>query len=221
MRQESIDIVGLHETIKESFLLHELKGLSRNKFAWHWAPALGHSSGIHLGVKEDTFEVEDMDHGEFFVSMALTHRHSNLSWEVIIVYGPTDHSRSPAFLAELKLKVDRCTTPVAVAGDFNLIRSPDDRSSVNIDVPRMQMFNDCIADLALREIARVGARYTWSNNRVDPIRSVLDRVFVLVEWEMSFPLCSLRTVTRIGSDHSPLLLSMGGWASDVYALLFL
>jgi hypothetical protein len=72
------------------------------------------------------------------------------------------------------------------------------------------MFNDCIADLALREIARVGARYTWSNNRVDPIQSVLDRVFVSVEWEMAFPLCTLRAITRIGSDHSPLLFSTGG-----------
>jgi mannosylglycoprotein endo-beta-mannosidase len=74
------------------------------------------------------------------------------------------------------------------------------------------MFNDCIADLALREITRAGARYTWSNNRVDPIRSVLDRVFVSVEWEMAFPLCALRAVTRIGFDHSPLLLLSGGGA---------
>jgi hypothetical protein len=94
MRQENVDIVGLQETIKESSLLHELEGLSRHKFAWHWAPASGHSGGILLGVKEDTFEVEDTDHGDIFVSMALTHRHSNLSWEVIIFYGPTDHSRS-------------------------------------------------------------------------------------------------------------------------------
>ena len=151
-----------------------------------------------------------MDRGEFFVSMSLTHRRSNLKWEVIIVYGPADHRRSPAFLAELRSKVERCTIPVVVAGDFNLIRSPDDKSSANVDLPRMQLFNDCIADLALREITRVGARYTWSNNRVDPVRSVLDRILVSVEWEVAFPLCSLRAITRIGSDHSPLLLSTGG-----------
>jgi hypothetical protein len=72
------------------------------------------------------------------------------------------------------------------------------------------MFNDCIADLALREITRIGARYTWTNKRVDPVRSVLDRAFVSVEWEVAFPLCTLRALTRIGSDHSPLLLSSGG-----------
>jgi hypothetical protein len=76
----------------------------------------------------------------------------------------------------------------------------------------MRMFNDCITDLALREITRAGTRYTWSNNRIDPIQSVLDQVFVSVEWEMAFPLCSLCAVTRIGSDHSPLLLSSGGGA---------
>jgi hypothetical protein len=76
----------------------------------------------------------------------------------------------------------------------------------------MRMFHDCIADLTLREIMRVGARYTWSNNRVDPIWSVMDRVFVSVEWEIAFPLCLLHAVTRIGSDHSPLLLSTRGGA---------
>jgi hypothetical protein len=30
-----------------------------------------------------------------------------------------------------------------------------------VDIPRMRMFNDCIADLALREITWIGARYTW------------------------------------------------------------
>ena len=173
MRSEDVDIVGLQETIRQDFTIQELEGLSRHKFAWQWLPATGHSGGILLGVKEDTFEVEDMDRGEFFLSMALSHRRSRSRWEVIIVYGPADHARSSAFLAELHAKVSRCTTPLVIAGDFNLIRSPDDKSWANIDLRRMRMFNECIVDLALREITRVGARYTWSNNRADPVRSVL------------------------------------------------
>jgi exonuclease III len=69
LRQENVDIVGLQETIKQNFLLADLQGLSRYKFAWNWLSASGHSGGILLGVKEDTFEVEDMDRGELFVSM--------------------------------------------------------------------------------------------------------------------------------------------------------
>ena len=78
MREEDVDIVGLQETSRQDFSTPELQGLSRHKFVWHWLPANGHSGGILLGVKDDTFEVDDMDRGEFFVSMSLTHRRSNL-----------------------------------------------------------------------------------------------------------------------------------------------
>lgn len=148
-----------------------------------------------LGVREDLFSVEDMDRGEFFLSMSIMDRRVNLSWEVIIVYGPADHSRSAEFLAELRDKVDRCNTPIVVAGDFNLVRQVEDKNSRIVDQGRMRLFNDCFADLALREIARVGARFTWTNKQVDPIRSVLDRVFVSMQWEARFPFCSLRAVT--------------------------
>jgi len=182
LRREDVDIVGLQETIRQDFRPSELEGLSRHKFAWNWLPASGHSGGILLGAKEETFEVEDMDRGDFFVSMSLTHRHSGLQWETIIVYGPADHSRSATFLAELKAKVESCFIPVVVAGEFNMIRSLEDKSSANVDIPRMRMFNDCIADLALREVHRVGARFTWTNKQAAPIQSVLDRVLVSVEW---------------------------------------
>ena len=69
------------------------------------------------------------------------------------------------------------------------------------------MFNDYIADMGLRELDRVGARFTWTNRQVEPTRSVLDRVFASPEWDIRFPLASLWAIMRIGSDHVPLLLS--------------
>jgi exonuclease III len=209
IRQEEIDIVGLQETIRQDFSIQELQGLSRRPFAWQWLPATGISGGILLGVREDLFSVEDMDRGELFLNMAVTDRRVNLIWEVIIVYGPANHGWSADILAELKDKVEHYTTPVVVAGDFNLIRQDADKSSPNVDRLCMCMFNDYIEDLALREIARVGARFTWTNKQVDPIRSVLDRVLVTVQWEIMLPLCSLRAVTRIGSNHVPLLFASG------------
>jgi len=188
LRQEDVDIVGFQETIRQDFSIMELEALSRHKFVWTWVTTAGHSGGILLGVKEDTFEVDDMDRGEFFVSMALTHKQSRFKWVVVIFYGPANHRRSPQFLLELKAKVEHMETPVLVAGDFNLIRSAANKSSANLDLNSIRLFNDCIADLALREITRVGARFTWTNNRLDPVRSVLDRVFVSVEWELAFPL---------------------------------
>jgi hypothetical protein len=71
------------------------------------------------------------------------------------------------------------------------------------------MFNGCIARMALREFIRTGVRFKWTNKQLNPVRSVLDRVFVSPEWEAQFPAAVLRAETRIESDHTPLLLDFG------------
>nr|XP_040245584.1 leucine-rich repeat extensin-like protein 2 [Aegilops tauschii subsp. strangulata] len=128
-------------------------------------------------------------------------------WEVIIVYDLADHSRSASFLEELLQKVLAATLPVVVGGDFNLLRFAEDKRNAHVNFARMQMFNDCIADLGLHEIDRICARFTWTNRQASPTQSVLDRVLVSLEWDLCCPLASLRDITRIGSDHVPLLLS--------------
>ena len=210
MHDEAIDVVAIQETMRTKFSLGELERLSRHLFAWHWLPSsgvTGHSGGILLGVKDATFEVGSMDRGSHFVSMELWERDVNFKWEVIVVYGPADHRRSEAFLVELHRKVASAQLPVVVGGDFNLIRTEEDKSNNLVNFPRMQLFNDCIADMGLQELDRVGARFTWTNRQVDPTHSVLDRVFASPEWDIRCPLASLRAITRIGSDHVPLLLS--------------
>jgi hypothetical protein len=36
--------------------------------------------------------------------------------------------------------------------------------------------------------------------------AVLDRVFLSFDWEIQFPLAIAQSLTRIGSDHNPLLV---------------
>jgi hypothetical protein len=147
--------------------------------------------------------------GVFFISAKILQRNINMIWCFMLVYGPADHGRTDEFLGELERAVADCQVPLVIAGDFNLIRSAGDKSTDNIDWARVRRFNDSIATMALREINRAGARYTWTNRQLNPIRCVLDRVFVSTAWEARFPLCSVTAVTRIGSDHNPLLLDSG------------
>ena len=77
-----------------------------------------------------------MDRGQFFVSMELYERALNFKWEVIIVYGPADHSRSASFLDELNRKVSAASLPVVVGGNFNLRRFAEDKSNVLEICPR-------------------------------------------------------------------------------------
>ncbi|KAE8795098.1 hypothetical protein D1007_30040 [Hordeum vulgare] len=148
-----------------------------------------------------------MDRGESYVSMEICERGINFKWEIVVVYGLANHRCSAAFLEELHSKISSATLPVVVGDDFNLIHYVEDKSNSRVNFPRMQLFNECIADLGLRELDRVGVRFTWTNRQADPTMSVLDRVFMDPEWELKCPLASFRAITRIGSHHVPLLLS--------------
>jgi hypothetical protein len=162
-----------------------------------------------LGVKDESFEVGAIDQGPYFLSADVYHRVSKFKFEAIGVYGPADHSKSAQFLMDLEAKVQRSSMPVVVFGDFNLISGAHDKNNSNINWPRVNAFNDAIARMALREVARAGARFTWSNRQRNPVRCVLDRVLVSPEWELQFPLLSLRGATCLGSDHTPLVLDSG------------
>jgi exonuclease III len=210
LRTARLDFLGVQETIKASFSQADLQAIDPNsRYCWKSIPSAGHSSGMLLGVNEDSFEVIEWNSGVFFISVAVLQLDTNKTWTFFLVYGRADHRRTPDFLAELSAAIMACPHPLVVGGDFNLIRGPLDKNNDNINWPRVHRFNDFIANLALREIHRVGARYTWSNKQANPVRCVLDRVLMTLEWEALIPLCSLTAETMIGSDHSPLILDSG------------
>jgi mannosylglycoprotein endo-beta-mannosidase len=155
------------------------------------------------------FEVGAISKGQFFISVQLLHRPSRSIFEAIGVYGPADHGRSRAFLEELSEKILHSTRPLVVGGDFNLLRSAADKNNSNLNWPLIDSFNEYIASWALQEIPRTGARYTWSNRQLNPVRSTLDRVFISQPFEVLFPLCSLSAETSLGSDHTPLVFDTG------------
>jgi exonuclease III len=210
IKKERLDIIFLQETMRQQFTDQELRSLvSGDLFHWHWRASVGRSGGMLLGIRDDSFEVGAIDQGPFFLSAALFHRETKFKFEFIGVYGPADHSRSLQFLVDLDSKVAACQFLVAVLGDFNLIRGAQDKNNSNINWPLVNAFNDTIAKLVLREVARSGARFTWSNRQRNPVRCVLDRALVSPEWENQFPLSSLHASTSLGSDHTPLVLDSG------------
>jgi exonuclease III len=210
LRLHRIDLVLLQETIKQDFTDAELASLEvGEKFFWSWLPANGHSGGMLLGVRDSMFEVGRMDKGQFFLSLSILHRATKKKLEVIGIYGPANHACYRGFLAEITAKIANCDLPILMGGDFNLIRAAEDKNNDNVNWTLIDLFNDSIASWALREIPRTGARFTWSNRQINPVRSALDRVFVSASFEAIFPLCSLAAETCLGSDHTPLVFDTG------------
>ena len=59
-------------------------------------------------------------------------------------------------------------------GDFNFIRSVENRNQPGGDVNDMFIFNEIIGHLGLLELPLKGRQYTWSNMQNDPLLEQLD-----------------------------------------------
>ena len=84
-------------------------------------PPHGHSGDLLLGTKKDAVDFVAFDHGIFWASTMVSHRSLNSLLEIMVVYGPADHSMSYIFLDELSNKIDSCQLPLLIGGDFNLM----------------------------------------------------------------------------------------------------
>jgi hypothetical protein len=80
-----------------------------------------------------------------------------------------------------------------------MIKFPWEKSSDNVDVGWMDMFNFFFnSDCNIKELLRKGSRFTWTNKQTNPIMCVLDRVFSNAEWEQYYPLTIPMTMLELG-----------------------
>jgi hypothetical protein len=76
------------------------------------------------------------------------------------------------------------------------------------------LFKVVIDGLNLRELEMLDWKYTWANNLSMPTFERLDRVLVSTKWEEKWPLKTVQALTRIISDHTPLLLNSGATSTS-------
>ncbi|KAG2622330.1 hypothetical protein PVAP13_3NG329201 [Panicum virgatum] len=123
------------------------------------------------------------------------------------VYAPTKHDEKQAFFSEMLDVASSISGPWIILGDFNLVCDPSEKNSTSFDGQEAQCFNDLIHNLALIEIPLVDRAYTWNNKRDIPTLVRLDRCFINLAWDDSYPNTTMSSLTRFASDHVPLFVS--------------
>jgi endonuclease/exonuclease/phosphatase family metal-dependent hydrolase len=106
-------------------------------------------------------------------------------------------------------KIQRCGKLIVVCGDFNMLRYCHEKRSGGVHNVRMDMFNGFIDDTALMDFKRVGSSFTWSNKQRNHVTCTLDKFLVSRDWEQMYPKVHVRSLIRVGSNHSPILLDNG------------
>jgi hypothetical protein len=74
-----------------------------------------------------------------------------------------------------------------MVGDFDFMRSQDNRNKPGGDMNEIFLFNDIISHLGLFEFPLKGRAFSWSNMQKQPLLEQLDWFFTSCEWTLSFP----------------------------------
>ena len=93
-----------------------------------------------------------------------------------------------------------------MGSDFNVVWFPSKRSGSANFTTDMHRFLAFISEQNLVNLPLVGGNFTWSNSREVASRSRLDRFLLLVDWEENFLSVCQCCLSRLLSDHFPILL---------------
>lgn len=88
-KEKNLDFITLSETGKGNFTDAFLRNLCAGKdFLWYCKPPRGMSGGMFVGVNLMTFDIGEIEEGEFFVRTKIRNKENGFKWNLVSVYGP-------------------------------------------------------------------------------------------------------------------------------------
>ena len=123
IRSYKLDFICLMETMKHTYTDKFFRKFDfAGDFFWKWAPSVGKSGGILVGVRSESLEVLGTRIGKYIVQINVWDKKNKCQWALLAVYGSAHEEFKEEFLAELSSWCNIVNLPYIVGGDFNIIR---------------------------------------------------------------------------------------------------
>ena len=140
--------------------------------------------------------------------MEFKSKHTSETWSLVSVYGPCQGPARDEFVQWLYNLDIRFGQNWLLLGDFNFMRSLENRNLPGGDVNDIFLFNEIIGHLGLVELPIKGRQYTWSNMQTSPLLEQIDWFFTSVTWTSDHPNTMVFPLARTASDHVPCVVSI-------------
>jgi hypothetical protein len=140
------------------------------------------------------------DTRRFGIILSFTSSHNNAQLTLVTFYGPCHGMESDNFVSwlyNLQIPID---SNWLLIGDFNFIRSQDNRNIPGGDVNDMFLFNEIIEHLGLLELQLKGRKFTYSHKQNTPLLEQLDWFFTSSNWISVYPNTMVFPAAHSGSD---------------------
>jgi exonuclease III len=210
IEESGCDVICLQETKCENFDWRLIRKFCPKRFDnFVFAPSVGASGGIMILWNSSVFLGQVVEIKRFGIIIDFISNHNNAKWTLVCVYGPCDGIERDNFVSWLyNLKI-KPSDNWLLLGDFNFIRSQDNRNKPGGDVNDMLLFNEIIGHLGLLELPLKGCAFTWSNMQAIPLLEQLDWFFTSANWIAEYPNSLVLPLAKTGSDHVPCIVTIG------------
>ena len=134
-----------------------------------FCPSVGASGGIVVQWNFAMFSGTLVVTKKFAIVIKFTSAHNGESWTLVIVYGPCQGPSRDDFVQWLYNLDINCDDNWLLLGDFNFMRSLENRNLPGGNVSDIFLFNEVIGHLGLVELPIKGRQFTWSNMQTEPL----------------------------------------------------
>ncbi|XVE81889.1 hypothetical protein DITRI_Ditri15bG0102300 [Diplodiscus trichospermus] len=170
--------------------------------------AEGTAGGLVTCWDENFFEEESRITSNRFILLIGFIKSINLRCGFMNLYAPNDDAERMNFWNELEELLSNVEIPWCLGGDFNVVRSSEEKIGVVYNQTAMSQFSNFIENMGLVDMPLTGGKFTWCNNRASPTFCRLDRFLISPEIFSKFDGLYQMVWPRSISDHWPVLLLM-------------
>nr|GEX85975.1 RNA-directed DNA polymerase, eukaryota [Tanacetum cinerariifolium] len=200
INRESVD----PNVIKEGgFVLGVLEDMTRVGQAM--GEAVGNSGGILCVGEAKVFKKDYATISDNFVAIYGTWLPSNSKILFVAIYAPQQASCKRVLWEYVSTLIGRWNGETIILGDFNEVRSIDERRGSCFNPSSARVFNHFISSSGLVDVKLEGYTFTWSHPSGSKM-SKLDRFLVSEGIFSIFPSITALCLDRHLSDHRSILL---------------
>ncbi|GKA81473.1 RNA-directed DNA polymerase, eukaryota, partial [Tanacetum coccineum] len=201
-----LNFLAIQETKKSKTSHMEVKFMWGNSnYDFVCSDALGNSGGIICVWEATIFKKDNVTISDNFIAIYGTWLPNRVKILFIVVYAPQQPSSKIMLWDYISGLISCWNGEVIVMGDFNEVRTCNERRGSCFNPYSSRRFDDFIKYSGLVDIRLEGYTYTWSHPSASKM-SKLDRFLISDGIFNSFPLITATCLDRHLSDHRPIIL---------------
>ncbi|GKA29345.1 RNA-directed DNA polymerase, eukaryota, partial [Tanacetum coccineum] len=184
---------------------YDMEGCSKDMERIIASDSVGNSGGILCVWEASIFNKDNVTISDNFIALYGTWLPTNSKVLIVVIYAPQSNVLKRSLWDYISVLISRWKGETLMMGDFNEVRSADERFGSLFDQSGARDFNQFISSSGLVEVKMEGYSFTWSLSSAAKM-SKLDRFLVSEGIISAFPSSTVVCLDRHLSDHRPILL---------------